>query len=94
MWTTSTSPALPATDCPKKLAREGIRSQSQAIQAHEQVGKEVRGAIERIGGTLPEHIAPAEHIKELAKRLKTVKPKLALDDQYAKGLRGKQRAKD
>lgn len=82
------------TQARDKLAREGIRSQSQAIQAHEQVGKEVRGAIERIGGTLPEHIAPAEHIKEVAKRLKTVKPKLALDDQYAKGLRGKQRAKD
>ena len=82
------------TQARDKLAREGIRSQSQAIQAHEDVGKEVRGAIERIGGTLPEQIAPAEHINEVAKRLKTVKPKLALDDQDASGLLGKQKAKD
>ena len=82
------------TQARDKLAREGIRSQSQAIQAHEDVGKEVRGAIERIGGTLPEQIAPAEHINEVAKRLRTVKPKLALDDQDASGLLGKQKAKD
>jgi len=43
---------------------------------------------------LPEQIAPAEHINEVAKRLKTVKPKLALDDQDASGLLGKQKAKD
>lgn len=47
-----------------KLAREGIRNQSQAIQTHEQVGREVRDAIKRIGGILPEQIPPAEHIKE------------------------------
>jgi hypothetical protein len=39
-----------------KLARDGVRNQSQAIQTHEQVGKEVRDAIKRIGGTLPENI--------------------------------------
>jgi DNA-damage-inducible protein D len=41
-----------------KLAREGVRNPSQAIQTHEQVGKEVRDAIKRIGGTLPENIPP------------------------------------
>ena len=41
-----------------KLARERVRSQPQAIQTHEQVGKEVRDAIKRIGGTLPENIPP------------------------------------
>ena len=71
-----------------KLAREGINNQGQAIKTHEEVGKEVRGAIERIGGTLPEHIAPAEHIKEVEKRLKTAKPKLALDEKDATGLLG------
>lgn len=76
-----------------KLAREGINSQTQAIKTHEAVGKEVRDAIQRIGGTLPEHIAPAEHIKEVAKRLKTAKPKLALDDKDAKGLMGKNEVK-
>jgi DNA-damage-inducible protein D len=43
-----------------KLEREGIQGQTQAIQTHEQVGREVRQAIQRIGGTLPENIPPAE----------------------------------
>ncbi|MBL0123648.1 MAG: DNA damage-inducible protein D [Betaproteobacteria bacterium] len=42
-----------------KLARDNIRNQSHAIQTHENVGKEVRDAIKRIGGTLPEQIPPA-----------------------------------
>jgi len=71
-----------------KLAREGVRNQSQAIQTHEQVGKEVRDAIKRIGGTLPENIPPAEHIKEVEKRVKTATPKLTLDEREAGGLLG------
>ena len=71
-----------------KLAREGMRNQSQAIQTHENVGKEVRDAIKRIGGTLPEHIPPAEHIKEVEKRIKTATPKLTLDEREAGGLLG------
>lgn len=71
-----------------KLAREGIRNQAQAIQTHEQVGQEVRDAIKRIGGTLPEQIPPAEHIKEVKKRLKNATPKLELDEREAGGLLG------
>ena len=71
-----------------KLARDGIRSQAQAIQTHEQVGKEVRDAIKRIGGTLPEQIPPAEHVKEVEKRLKNATPKLELDKREAGGLLG------
>ena len=71
-----------------KLARDGIRGQSHAIQAHENVGKEVRDAIKRIGGTLPENIPPAEHIKEVEKRIKTATPKLTLDEREAGGLLG------
>ena len=71
-----------------KLARDRVRSQAQAIQTHEQVGKEVRDAIKRIGGTLPENIPPAEHIKEVEKRLKTATPKLELDERDAGGLLG------
>ncbi len=76
-----------------KLAHERIQNQSHAIQTHEQVGKEVRDAIKRIGGTLPENIAPAEHIKEVEKRLKTATPKLELDDRDASGLLGDAREK-
>jgi DNA-damage-inducible protein D len=69
-----------------KLTREGIRNQGKAIATHEQVGKEVRAAIERIGGVMPETIAPAEHIKQVEKRIKNAEPKLALDDKHASGL--------
>ncbi len=71
-----------------KLARDSISSQQQAIRTHEQVGKEVRAAIERIGGTLPEQIPPAEHIKEVEKRIKNAVPKMELDEKDAGGLHG------
>ncbi len=71
-----------------KLARENISHQQQAIQTHEAVGKEVRAAIERIGGTLPEQIPPAEHIKEVEKRIKNAVPKMELGEKDAGGLLG------
>ncbi|MBE3095657.1 MAG: DNA damage-inducible protein D [Planctomycetes bacterium] len=71
-----------------KLAREGVRDQEQAIHTHSQVGREVRDAIKRIGGTLPENIPPAEHIKQVAKRIASAPPKLQLEDKDAKGLAG------
>ena len=71
-----------------KLARENIGNQQQAIRTHEEVGKEVRAAIERIGGTLPEQIPPAEHIKEVEKRIKNTVPKMELEDKDAGGLLG------
>jgi DNA-damage-inducible protein D len=82
------------TQARDKLAREHIQGQAQAIQTHEQVGREVRQAIQRIGGTLPENIPPAEHIKEVEKRLKAVPPKLTLDDKDAKGLLGEKEHHD
>lgn len=71
-----------------KLARDGIRTQAAAISTHENVGKEVREAIERIGGTKPENIPPAEHIKQVQKRLEAATPKLSLDEKDAAGLLG------
>ena len=71
-----------------KLARDNINTQSQAIHTHEQVGREVRDAIKRIGGTLPENIPADEHIKQVEKRLKSSTPKLTLDDKDATGLLG------
>lgn len=64
----------------EKLKRENIRNQREAMDAHEMVGKRVRSAIEEIGGTMPENIPPAEHIKTVAKRLKKTEPKLVLED--------------
>jgi len=71
-----------------KLAREGIKGEQKAIQTHEAVGREVREAIKRIGGTLPEQIPPDEHIKQVEKRVKSATPKLALDSKDAAGLLG------
>jgi len=75
------------TQARDKLAR-GVSGQAQAIQTHEQVGKEVRDAIKRIGGTLPENISPAEHIKEVERRIKKSMPKLTLNEREASGLLG------
>ncbi len=39
-----------------KLAKDKVKDQQAAIRTHENVGKEVRDAIKRIGGTLPEQL--------------------------------------
>jgi DNA-damage-inducible protein D len=70
----------------EKLKRENIKNQRDAIETHEAVGKEVRAAIAKIGGTPPENIPPAEPIKNVERRLKKSKPKLELDDKDAAGL--------
>ncbi len=77
------------TQARDKLARDRVRDQQSAIRTHENVGKEVREAIKRIGGTLPEHLPPAEHIKQVVKRVKSTAPKLELEEKDAKGLIGK-----
>lgn len=76
------------TQAREKLA--GVTGQSQAIEVHERVGREVRQAITRIGGTMPESLPAAEHIKQVKKRLtvKDAKPKLQLEGPIAKGLAG------
>lgn len=66
-----------------KLQREGIRNQRDAIETHEKVGEEVRAAIAKIGGTLPENIPPAEPIKNVVKRLKKVQPVIKLEEQWS-----------
>ena len=76
------------TQARDKLAREGINSQQQAIVAHENVGREVREAIKRIGGTMPENIPAAEPISAVEKRLKSTPPVLELEEKDAKGLIG------
>jgi DNA-damage-inducible protein D len=72
-----------------KLARQRVHDQQQAIETHKEVGQEVRAAIKRIGGTLPENLPPAEHIKRVKKRIKASTPKLQLDGPDAQGLIGR-----
>ena len=74
------------TQTREKLARDGVRGEQRAIQTHNDVGQEVRAAIQRIGGTLPENIPPAEHIQQVEQRVQCTSPKLVLDDSDARGL--------
>lgn len=76
------------TQAREKLARDRIKNQRKAIETHELVGREVREAIQKIGGTLPENIPPDEHIKVIEKRVKSSVPRLSLEGQDAKGLLG------
>jgi len=73
-----------------KLARQRVHDQEQAIQTHKEVGREVRAAIQRIGGTLPENLPPAEHIQRVKKRIKQSTPKLKLEGPAAQGLTGEE----
>ncbi len=63
----------------EKLKQENIKNPRDAMEVHEAVGKEVRAAIVKIGVSLPENIPPAEHIKNVRKRLKNSKPSLTLE---------------
>ena len=57
------------TDKLRQLQGDGITGKEIANQTHYTVGKEVRAAIERIGGTMPEDLpTPAQSIKELERR--------------------------
>jgi DNA-damage-inducible protein D len=74
------------TQTQDKLRRDNVKNQREAIETHEMIGKGVRTLIEEFGGMLPENIPPAEHIKKVAKRLKTSKPRLALEAKDAAGI--------
>jgi DNA-damage-inducible protein D len=52
------------------LVRDKIRGESAATKAHHDVGRKVREAIEKIGGTMPEDLPAEEPIKNVHKRLK------------------------
>ena len=53
------------TQTEDRLRKEGIIGQTNAMDVHHEVGKKVRKAIEDIGGTMPENLAPEPSIKPL-----------------------------
>jgi len=59
-----------ATQAEAKLKRENITGQSNASQAHYDVGKKVRQTIKELGGAMPESLPTPDNIKESKKRLK------------------------
>lgn len=69
----------------EKLKKDNIDSPDLANETHYIVGKEVRGTIERVGGTMPEELpVPSKSIsqveKEQLKKLKNNPQKLMLDE--------------
>jgi len=62
------------------------------IEATGAIGLDARAG--RYGGILPENIPPAGYIKAVEKRLKSARPKLALDDRGVKGLLGEKEDSD
>jgi DNA-damage-inducible protein D len=81
------------TQAREKLAKESIHGQKRAIDTHREVGKEVREAIRRIGGTMPESLPPAEDIRQVERRLKNSPPHLQLNGPDAHGLTGPEQKK-
>jgi DNA-damage-inducible protein D len=68
-----------------KLRREEISESDKAADAHHAVGKEVRAAIRRVGGTMPEDLpTPAKSIqvieREEIRKLRESKTPLMLDE--------------
>ena len=59
------------TQAEAKLKRENITGESNANDAHYSVGKNVREAIQKNGGTMPEdYLAPEKSLKQLEKQRK------------------------
>ncbi len=64
------------TQTQQKLERERTQGENAAIRIHHDVGSEVRDAIDRIGGTMPEDLPAEEPIKHLIAAQKKSKKKL------------------
>lgn len=62
-----------ATQTEAKLKRKYIQGKEAANQAHYDVGKKVRSAIQELGGTMPEVLPTEENIKKVTSRLKEQK---------------------
>jgi len=63
------------TQTEEKLVRDRINTERQAINTHLEVGQDVRRAIKKIGGTMPENLAVEPSIKMLMSRRKKQLPK-------------------
>ena len=63
------------TQTEEKIAKDGLQGELQAQQTYKQVGQEVRAAIRKIGGTMPEDMKPEESLKKLERERKKKLPK-------------------
>jgi DNA-damage-inducible protein D len=58
-----------------KIKRENIFGESKANETHKKAGQEVREAIKRLGGQMPETLPRKENIKTVKGRVKKLMPK-------------------
>jgi len=57
-----------ATQADAKLRRDNVQGKNNANKTHHDVGREVRAAIERLGGTMPEDLpTPAKSVQQVAR---------------------------
>jgi DNA-damage-inducible protein D len=63
------------TQADAKINRENIQGEQRAINAHAQVGREVRQAISRMGNAMPENLPAEPPIREIEKSLGAALPK-------------------
>jgi DNA-damage-inducible protein D len=71
------------TQAEQKLVNDNVQGEAPAIRVHEGVGREVREAIKKIGGTMPERLPVEPPIKELEAKLRRAikaRPELANPD--------------
>lgn len=69
-----------ATQTEEKLRRENIKGKEMANRTHHEVGRKVRKTIQELGGTMPEHLPPAEDIKKIASAKKKLNKQLPQND--------------
>ena len=55
------------TQTDEKLKKDKTANQSEAEHTHNMIGKKIRQTIKNIGGTMPEHLSPEKHIKQVKK---------------------------
>lgn len=70
------------TQTEQKLVREAVKGETSAINTHFRVGKEVRKAIENLGGTMPEELPKEPSIKRIIAKRKRQKH---IDDSSGQG---------
>lgn len=65
------------TQAEEQIIKNNIRTESGANQRHREVGQQVRQAIERIGGTMPERLPIEPSIKKIEARRRRATPAIA-----------------
>lgn len=58
------------TQTEEKIRNEDVRGQRPLERAAEHVGREVRNTMQRLSGTKPEHLPPAQDLREVQKGIK------------------------